>query len=129
MVQPLTHIQLNMLTRGLHKRTAARYAARIALMVLALAGVSANERASIAGELVCEADWSTAGPIVRAERLTPVEDIRSRLDVQRAGRPLRVQLCRDGTRWLYRITVVRSDGEVRTLAVDAREGAIISDGG
>jgi len=90
-------------------------------MALAVGLVFAGPSAAIGldGEL-CIADWSEAAPIVARENLSTARDVqelaRRRLD----GDLVRITLCQDGSRFIYRIVMRDVHGRISSLTIDAR---------
>jgi hypothetical protein len=88
----------------------------IAPMLLAmLAGGPAPSRADDA----CIEDWSKAALIVKAQGLATVETVTKLAAARIAGDVVKVTLCRDGDRYVYRLVVRSASGRHSSLPVDA----------
>ncbi len=85
---------------------------------LALVPTGADELES--KELGCLTDWSKAGPIVRERSLTPPEDVLMLAEGEVPGRLLKMSLCDDKGRYIYRLVIYAQSGELKRLNVDAR---------
>ena len=87
------------------------------VLLAMLAGRPAPSRA----DDTCIEDWSKAAPIVKAEGLATVETV-TRLAASRlSGDVVKVTLCRDGGRYVYRLVVRTGGGRHSSLTVDAIE--------
>jgi hypothetical protein len=70
----------------------------------------------------CYADWSQAAPIVRREALVATKDLHELARSRNLGDLVRITLCEDGGRYVYRLVILPPDA--RTLiqrTVDARQ--------
>lgn len=69
----------------------------------------------------CYADWSDAAELVRQEGLVGVDELsrlaRTRLDSE----VVKMTLCRDGERYVYRVVLKVQRGTMRVVIVDARQ--------
>jgi hypothetical protein len=82
--------------------------------------------AAIGESVRCFDDWSDAAPIVLNERLVPARELHTWARKHLKGKVLRVTLCRDGERYIYRLLVRGPKGRIRNRTVEARgplEGA------
>lgn len=86
-----------------------------------VAGLSVAKAAGTAPSTGCFADWSSASPVVRSEVLTPVRDILAHARALGLGEVMRVTLCRDDGRYVYRLLVRAPSGLIAPLTVDARK--------
>jgi hypothetical protein len=69
----------------------------------------------------CYADWSDAAPVVRAEGLIAVKDIHELARRHRIGDLVKVTLCEEKGRFVYRIVVREAGGRIVALSTDARK--------
>ena len=81
---------------------------------------SGPARANGLDQELCIADWSEAAPIVLRENLSTARDVqelaRRRLD----GDLVRITLCQDGPRFVYRIVMRDTRGRISSQTIDAR---------
>lgn len=68
----------------------------------------------------CIEDWSTAVPVVREERLATVEDVMDLAKGKVDGDVVKVTLCQQGQRWVYRLLVRGPAGKHAPVIVDAK---------
>ena len=68
----------------------------------------------------CFADWSDAVPVVQREALTAVRDLHVQARQRNVGDVVRVTLCAQQGRFVYRLLVREPKGSVVPLTVDAR---------
>ena len=88
-----------------------------------VAGVACCGFVSVATAAVgdrCFADWSTAAPVVQAEALASARDVHEQARRQRIGDIVRMTLCTDQERFVYRLMVRDSRGAMRVVVVDAK---------
>jgi hypothetical protein len=76
--------------------------------------------AAVGQSVRCFDDWSDAAPIVLRENLLPARDIHSWARKRLKGKVIRMTLCQDGDRYIYRILVREPKGRIRNRIVDAR---------
>jgi hypothetical protein len=76
--------------------------------------------ASLPIGITCFADWSDAVPVVQREALTAVRDIHSLARQRRLGDVVRVTLCSDEGRYVYRLLLREPKGAIVSMMVDAR---------
>ncbi|MHA1567443.1 MAG: PepSY domain-containing protein [Alphaproteobacteria bacterium] len=72
------------------------------------------------------ADQDRARAAVQAGEALPLNQVLSRLSGRYPGRLIDADLRRDGSRWIYRIRLLDSNGTERRLTVDARNASILS---
>ena len=88
----------------------------IVLLLAGLASISSAKAAAPEG--YCWADWSDAAPVVRKEALRPAKEIAD--SVKARGKDVvKVTLCQEKGRIVYRMVVVSTDGKVENVTVDA----------
>lgn len=92
--------------------------ARWALLVFVTASAGSPVRAGD-GE-PCIGDWSEAAPIVARENLTSARDVHEIARAHLAGDLVRITLCREGSRFVYRLVVRDERGRISSRTVDAR---------
>lgn len=69
----------------------------------------------------CIADWSDAAPIVARERLASVRNIQDLARNRYSGDLVRITLCREDSRFVYRIILRDLRGRISSLTLDARQ--------
>lgn len=92
---------------------------RLALF-LALVVIVLPAHAPLAEADRCFDDWSDAAPIMVKEGLLATKDLHEQARQHLAGSLLRVTLCQDGARYVYRLLMRESSGRLNLLTVDAR---------
>jgi uncharacterized membrane protein YkoI len=68
----------------------------------------------------CYADWSDAAAVVRREALALSSEVQLKSRALAIGEVVRMTLCEERGRYIYRLVVRRTDGVIDTLTVDAR---------
>lgn len=68
----------------------------------------------------CYADWSQAAQIVRAESLVTAKDVHERARAGQIGDVVRMTLCEEKGRFVYRLVIRESKGQVIKRTVDAK---------
>ena len=91
---------------------------RITATFLFLVSAFATDRAGAAN---CYADWSVAAPIVRKERLTTVETLWKLAQSKIFGQIVKTTLCKERSRFVYRLVVRNPKGRLVNKKVDARQ--------
>jgi hypothetical protein len=76
--------------------------------------------AAIGQSVRCFEDWSDAAPIVQSERLIPARELQSWVRKRLKGKVIRVTLCQDGDRYIYRLLVREPKGRIRNRTVEAK---------
>lgn len=76
--------------------------------------------AAVGDSVRCYDDWSDAAPIVLREKLVPVRDIQAWARKRLKGNVIRVTLCQDGERYIYRVLVREPKGRISNRIVEAR---------
>jgi uncharacterized membrane protein YkoI len=69
----------------------------------------------------CIEDWSTALPVVKEERLATVEAVTDLAKGKVKGDLVKVTLCQQGQRWVYRLLMRGAGGKHAPVYVDAKE--------
>jgi uncharacterized membrane protein YkoI len=87
-------------------------ATTMAAQTVALADVNADR---------CYADWSDAAPVVRREALLPTEMLLQQARLRKLGDLVRITLCEQQGRYVYRLVVASAPGRLRNMTVDARQ--------
>ena len=88
-------------------------------VLLPLASPPASATSAPSG-LACFTEWSDAVPVVHREALTAVRDIHSQARRRQLGDVVRVTLCSDDGRFVYRLLVREPKGGIVSMTVDAR---------
>ncbi len=65
-------------------------------------------------------EWSEAAPIVAREKLVSAAEIHVKARAARMGELIRITLCEEGGRYVYRLVLQQPGGKVQNLTVDAR---------
>jgi hypothetical protein len=68
----------------------------------------------------CLPDWGEAGQIVRNQKLLTVQQLIESSAGVLQGQIMKTTLCKDGDDYIYKVVVRRSDGQLRTVVVDAK---------
>ncbi len=74
-----------------------------------------------AADGACFKDWSDAGPVVRQEGLTPAKQLPELARDRVEGDLIKVTLCEEGGRYVYRLVFFDASGRVTNLTVDAKD--------
>jgi hypothetical protein len=69
----------------------------------------------------CFAAWSDAAPVVHREALTAVRDLHAQARQRKLGDVVRVTLCTEQGRFVYRLILREPQGRVVLMTVDARQ--------
>ncbi len=93
---------------------------RVVPLILGLVAVFARNAAVGAAD-VCIEDWSTAAPVVKEEGLASVETVMERAKTKVSGDVVKVTLCKQGERYVYRLLVRKASGKHSPMIVDAKE--------
>jgi uncharacterized membrane protein YkoI len=72
-------------------------------------------------------DHERARAAVQAGEVLPLPQVLERLQRTHPGQVLEVELERDDGRWLYEVKLLRSDGQLRKLKLDARSAQVLND--
>ena len=91
--------------------------AAIPLMIFLAAGLAAPALADDG----CIDDWSTAAPVVKEEGLANVETVTELARSKVKGDVVKVTLCREDGRYVYRLVLRTATGKHKSLTVDAKE--------
>ena len=103
-----------MMTFGLRSTSALGAALLFAMLALSPAP------AAIGQSVRCFEDWSDAAPIVLREHLVPARELQSWVRKRLKGKVIRVTLCQDGDRYIYRLLVRGPKGRIRNRTVEAK---------
>lgn len=76
--------------------------------------------APAAAQEPCFSDWSDAAPVVARERLVAVRAVQDLVRSRQAGDVVRITLCRQADRYVYRLLLRDDHGRMSSLTVDAR---------
>lgn len=90
-----------------------------AFLIAALLALSPAP-AAIGESVRCFDDWSDAAPIVQSERLVPARELQAWVRKRLKGKVIRVTLCQDGDRYIYRLLVREPKGRIRNRTVEAK---------
>ena len=86
---------------------------------LALAPLSAPQ--AVSKEQVCFEDWTQAGSVVRDQSLTPPKDVRDLAKGKVAGELVKMMLCEEDGRYVYKLVLFERSGRLHSVIVDARQ--------
>jgi uncharacterized membrane protein YkoI len=78
-------------------------------------------RPASAEEGRCFADWSDAAAVAKKERLIAVELLSRLAQGKLLGEIVKSTLCEEHGRYVYRLVVRESKGQLRNVTVDARQ--------
>ncbi len=78
-----------------------------------------------AGARADDDDHDRARRAVQAGDILPLETVLARLPDELSGRVLEAELEHEDTAWIYEITVLRTDGRLLRLEVDARNADVL----
>jgi uncharacterized membrane protein YkoI len=70
-------------------------------------------------------DHDRARQALEAKEILPLQTILSRIERQHPGQIMEVELEREHGRWRYEIKLLRSDGALMKLEIDARDGSLL----
>lgn len=102
-------------------RPAVRIARGVALAcVVTSALLTAALPAAASGADRCYADWSQAAEIVRTESLVTAKDVHERARAGQIGDVVRMTLCEEKGRFVYRLVIREAKGQVVKRTVDAK---------
>ncbi len=102
-------------------RNIARGFALSALMGLIWAMSPGAAAEASASQESCFAAWSDAAPVVHREALTAVREIHAQARQRNLGDVVRVTLCTEDGRFVYRLIIRQPQGGVVPMTVDARQ--------
>ncbi len=74
-----------------------------------------------AADSPCYAEWSDAAPIVARERLRAALDIQILARRELSGDLIRITLCREDSRFVYRLLMRDLKGRISNFTIDARQ--------
>lgn len=90
----------------------ARTASMALVPILALPAHAKDE--------ACFESWSEAAPIVQSEGLVSTHDLYQQLRDRHSGEVIRITLCREGQRFVYRVVLRQDSGRLVNHSLDAR---------
>jgi len=90
---------------------------KLAIIALVLA---LPARAAPAEAATCFDDWSDAAPVMLQERLLGTKELHELARQRLPGDLVRITLCQDGSRYIYRLLMRDPRGRLNTVTVDAR---------
>jgi len=70
-------------------------------------------------------DHDRARQALEAKEILPLQTLLARIERQHPGQIMEVELEREHGRWRYEIKLLRSDGALVKLEIDARDGSIL----
>jgi hypothetical protein len=76
--------------------------------------------AAIGQSVRCFEDWSDAAPIVLRENLVPAREVQSWARKRLKVNVIRVTLCQEGDRYIYRLLIREPKGRIRNRNIEAR---------
>lgn len=91
---------------------------KLAIIALVLA---LPARAAPAEAATCFDDWSDAAPVMLQERLLGTKEVHELARLRLPGDLVRITLCQDGSRYIYRLLMRDPRGRLNTVTVDARQ--------
>lgn len=68
----------------------------------------------------CFDNWSEAAPIVQREGLVSTHDLYQQLRDRHSGDVIRITLCREDNRYIYRVVLRQESGRLVNHSLDAR---------
>ncbi|AWI81745.1 hypothetical protein CEW87_21770 [Parazoarcus communis] len=71
-------------------------------------------------------DHDRARRALEAGEVMPLRDIIDSVEQSHPGQIIEIELERDDGRWLYELKLLRADGSMAKLLVDARDGRVLS---
>jgi len=71
-------------------------------------------------------DHDRARRALEAGEVIPLRNIIERVELAHPGQIIEIELERDDGRWLYELKLLRADGSMAKLLVDARDGRVLS---
>lgn len=101
---------------------AGRVVAWVVAGLIGLAGLLLTLPAQAHGD----DDHERARAALRAGEVLPLATLLERLQRSHPGRVLEVELERDDGRWVYEVKLLQADGQLLKLALDARNGELLS---
>lgn len=85
-----------------------------------LLGASLAPFSALAGSGACYPDWSAASILVKAEGLVTLDQLTRMAPQKLGGEIVRSTLCEAENGFVYRLVVRTADGQMKSIAVDAR---------
>ena len=75
---------------------------------------------ALASDSTCYGEWSDAAPIVAREQLRAVREVQELARSHVPGDLIRITLCREDERFVYRVLIRDLHGRISNLKLDAR---------
>jgi len=94
--------------------------AKLVLAAICIAASASAGAAAAHDSDKCYPEWSDAAPIVKRERLVTAKDLHEQARKRHLGEPIRIMLCEEQGRYLYRVVLQDAHGKVRNVTLDAR---------
>jgi uncharacterized membrane protein YkoI len=89
--------------------------------IVAALGAMLLSAAVKAGDQNC-VPWKEAAPVIAQNSLLPANVIYQMVQSRTGGQIIHASLCQDGGRFIYKLVVLGSKGEVSNVTVDALTG-------
>jgi hypothetical protein len=94
---------------------------RLLCLIALIASVTVAPSASAGEGGRCFETWSEAALVAMRERLVAIERLTTVAGSRLGGEIVRSTLCFDGTRYIYRLVVRPTAGQLKVISVDARK--------
>jgi len=76
--------------------------------------------------VLASSDQDRARSAVEAGQVLPLRTLLERVEREQSGRVLEVELEQEGGRWVYEFRLLRPNGRLAKIKVDARSGELLS---
>lgn len=97
-----------------------RHSRRLLAPSLAIAISASAFQPAAATDSTCYGEWSDAAPIVAREQLRAVREVQELARSYLTGDLIRITLCREEERFVYRVLIRDQNGRISNLKLDAR---------
>ena len=84
-----------------------------------------NRDSTVEGPLICFSAREMSDRVARLRLVNPLITMQANARRLRAD-PLRTRLCRSGTRLIYELSLIRRDGKVAKVYVNAQNGRVMA---
>jgi hypothetical protein len=84
-----------------------------------------NRDSTVDGPLICFSAREMSDRVARLRLVNPLMTMQANARRLRAD-PLRTRLCRSGTRLIYELSLIRRDGKVAKVYVNAQNGRVMA---